>query len=888
MPLVFDSDLGQLYHGECLETLKELPGDFVDALVTDPPAAIAFMGSKWDAFPSLQAFQDFLTNVFTEAYRVLKPGAHALVWSLPKTSHHTAMALERAGFEMRDAINNVKDRSAEVEAFLGSLTLEQVELLVKAEPTDSMIGHLFGCLSLDTEVLTSQGWARWCDCLVGDPVLCYDSVSDTFSWGDVQHVHLYPYHEDAYHLVGVFTDQLLSRNHRCLIYREGCLQSVYAEDLGSNELIPYISDLSGLLQGVQACTLEYQLSGVLDPVWEDLGVGTESASSAMPCLRQVLLPEVQYCSGEGQILFVPVSRHRSDETPRGVGTSPTSSSIRTQRLDSGESNSIHPEDDRRQQPGVERRGDLFFSARELRFSKVCAMPGGLDLHGSEGWVCPRVSVNSGSGNWASLDTQGVCTPRQSQPYGQQTGEPGAICFQPRPQTVRASRYTASDLVRVERVPYDGLVWCVTVPTGAFVARRNDKVFVTGNSGFPKSLNVRKALDKSGSSEAEKWKGFGTALKPAVEIWWLARKPITKKSIVAQVLETGTGALNIDGCRVGTTKRVPGGLSRTSGNSYNGSADGSLRNETGQEDGHNPQVGRWPSNLTLQHGTGCKVVGTKTVKGDPRGECEGERPGGFFDPGSENGSGEPNARVYGDQEVPVYECALGCPVQALDEQSGSLHGAGNKNLSKIGSGNGSTYSKMGDLERNPDYYADAGGASRFFNAFESDSDPTFEPDFEALPFIYAGKASTKERNQGLEGFEPKAMHSIEDQSISTQSNRRCKLCGEVKFGQPHCTCDEPEWEETSGSKAKNFHPTLKSQKLMRHLVRLVTPPKGVVLDPFAGSGSTLVAAVTEGFRFIGVERNDDFVEIALARVRSSTGTEAEVLELKEFLDEFLPS
>lgn len=196
--------------------------------------------------------------------------------------------------------------------------------------------------------------------------------------------------------------------------------------------------------------------------------------------------------------------------------------------------------------------------------------------------------------------------------------------------------------------------------------------------------------------------------------------------------------------------------------------------------------------------------------------------------------------------------------------------------------------MGDLERNPDYYADAGGASRFFNAFESDSDPTFEPDFEALPFIYAGKASTKERNQGLEGFEPKAMHSIEDQSISTQSNRRCKLCGEVKFGQPHCTCDEPEWEETSGSKAKNFHPTLKSQKLMRHLVRLVTPPKGVVLDPFAGSGSTLVAAVTEGFRFIGVERNDDFVEIALARVRSSTGTEAEVLELKEFLDEFLPS
>lgn len=144
MPLVFDSSLGQLYHGDCSEILKELPSESVDAMVTDPPAAVAFMGSKWDSFPSLQAFQDFLTGVFTEAYRVLKPGAHALVWSLPRTSHHTAMALERAGFEIRDALDNVKDRSAEVESFLRSLDPEQVELLVRAGPTDSMVGHLFG------------------------------------------------------------------------------------------------------------------------------------------------------------------------------------------------------------------------------------------------------------------------------------------------------------------------------------------------------------------------------------------------------------------------------------------------------------------------------------------------------------------------------------------------------------------------------------------------------------------------------------------------------------------------------------------------------------------------------------------------------------------------
>jgi site-specific DNA-methyltransferase (adenine-specific) len=422
---------------------------------------------------------------------------------------------------------------------------------------------------------------------------------------------------------------------------------------------------------------------------------------------------------------------------------------------------------------------------------------------------------------------------------------------------------------------------VTVPTGAFVARRNGKVFVTGNSGFPKSLNVGKALNKIGSNpEAAKWEGFGTALKPAIEIWWMARKPLRAKSVAEQVLATGTGVINIDGCRV------------VSGPSEGGATSGA--NAFGQDSGWNPHnnrtttidrslpLGRWPSNLTLQHSPACKVIGTKTVKGDPRGDCEGERPGGFFSPGSEVGSGEPNARVYGDQEVPVYECAPGCPVKALDEQSGTLTsgtGAVKRESSKGYRGNALAADSRPEGTVIP-CFGDTGGASRFFNSFE--------PDPEAPPFFYTGKATTKERNEGLEGFEPQAMHSIDDQSISTQSNRRCKLCGEVKFGQPHCECPEPEWEETAGSKVKNNHPTLKSQKLMRHLVRLVTPKEGVVLDPFAGSGSTLVAAVTEGMRFVGIELSPEYLEIAKARLVTVVEKEEEQRERQDLLADFLPS
>jgi site-specific DNA-methyltransferase (adenine-specific) len=65
--------------------------------------------------------------------------------------------------------------------------------------------------------------------------------------------------------------------------------------------------------------------------------------------------------------------------------------------------------------------------------------------------------------------------------------------------------------------------------------------------------------------------------------------------------------------------------------------------------------------------------------------------------------------------------------------------------------------------------------------------------------------------------------------------------------------------------KNHHPTVKPQKLMRYLCRLVTPPQGVVLDPFMGSGSTGLAALSEGFDFVGIEREAEYFEIAQKRI-----------------------
>lgn len=118
---------------------------------------------------------------------------------------------------------------------------------------------------------------------------------------------------------------------------------------------------------------------------------------------------------------------------------------------------------------------------------------------------------------------------------------------------------------------------------------------------------------------------------------------------------------------------------------------------------------------------------------------------------------------------------------------------------------------------------------------------------AARFFYCAKASKRDRDEGLEGFEKRASGMVSNTS-----------------GQ-HMTRRDEGYEVAPRA---NHHPTVKPTELMRYLCRLVTPPDGVVLDPFTGSGSTGKAAILEGFRFIGIEREAEYVEIARARVEAA--------------------
>lgn len=319
------------------------------------------------------------------------------------------------------------------------------------------------------------------------------------------------------------------------------------------------------------------------------------------------------------------------------------------------------------------------------------------------------------------------------------------------------------------------------------------------SGFPKSHNISKAIDKkfgslkeveynqgggygngkfknsnvsntradghigkgkksiANSDLAKQWDGWGTALKPACEPLCLARKPLSEKTIVNNVLEHGTGGINIDECRVETEHNK---VRISKGNIYGGnSLNQSNIKHTVSKDSN--IKGRFPANVVLDEEAG----------------------------------------------------------KMLDEQSGQLSPQGSrKKKDSIGK-------FYGGGTKDSSFFGDKGGASRFF---------------------YCAKASKRERNEGLEGFEDR-------QTWASQEKRDAN------------SFDVFESDGRQKTLNKNYHPTVKPIKLMQYLIKLITPPGGTIMDPFMGSGSTGVAAKSLGFNFIGMELNEDYYKIAEARI-----------------------
>jgi hypothetical protein len=524
----------RVIESDALDALAGLDADSVDAIVTDPPAGISFMGRTWDRdHGGRDGWVSHMTGIFKQCLRVLKPGAHAFVWALPRTSHWTASAVEGAGFQIRDVIT-----------------------------------HHFG-----------SGFPK-------------------------------------------------SRD--------------VSKDLDSRKDWHALRELQGAVRTARAA----------------LEISQSEAARRMGLIAA------------GEIL--------------GGG------------------------------------GFMWFET-------------GMRVPTREQW--PKLKAALGLDD--ALDAAFEAAEREV--IGTATGKD---------------------------------------------SRAPGGVFSSGVGGYaPKEYD----LTAPETEVAKAWAGWGTGLKPASEHWILARKPLPG-TVAANLVKHGTGALNVDGCRVGIRGGTKGVGVATHTNAVYGPGMGMSESEP-------LDAGRWPPNMLLTHSAGCYPPLTA--------EEEEHALGSYFRAGQN-----------------VRRCAEGCPVRDLDEQSGE-----SVSPKTTGRGAGGQHGKLSPIGAQGTVPApgDSGGASRFFPRFR-----------------YEAKASSSEKNAGLEGL-----------PVLVGGGLQSTVAGDTRTG--HITRQE------------NNHPTVKSIALMRWLCRLITPPGGLVLDPFMGSGTTGVAALRESFRFVGIERESAYVEIARRRI-----------------------
>ena len=738
-----------LYEGDNRKTLRRLidQGVRVHSVVTDPPYGLVsiqkrfgkegsaqartdgndgsfarlsggFMGKAWDG-TGIERDPEFWRLI----YDILLPGGYVFAFSGSRTGHWQACAMETAGFIMHP-----------------------------------MHGWVFGCMDPDTECLTRRGWLRYSDLLPTDEVLQWDSTSDLLSWTVPQHIHEYDFDGQMIQIKNRHTHQVLTPNHRVYakIRRHSrhpkpityeVIESRVVDSRPSNWQVdlPMASFLEGSLN--KDVALAYIVGWWLTDAWAHKDANAVCFSQSKPATLAKLRDALSAWNPSEYVKRAKKDTHTDEHTFYLSG--PLADLLR------------------RDFPERKLTWDMLDWSIEARRALY---EGLMDGDGS------RKEDRHAEAFWSKDQDRRDVFLALALSIGIRCYEDpvkGVVYVNPKTRTTQVQGKH-----RADRLPYNGKVWCLTVPTGAFVVRRSGRPFITGNSGFPKAHNAAMAIDKAAGAaghraksfnmkgkednpradefaengreilppweavtpEAQQWEGwaYGTqAQKPALEPIYLGQKPFSEKTGAANLLKHGVGAVNIDGCRVPVNPEADASQLRTMQRGQR--TDDLNGQEWGMSKGgaDTPQVvraeGRHPANLILD----------------------------------------------GSSEV----------VSMFPDSKGQQ-------------------------ARN-----DSGSAARFFHQFGPDTDPLF--------------------------YHPKA--------------------GKLDRG---------------GSK----HPTVKPIALMQYLIRHITPPGGIVLDPFAGSGTTAEAARREGFDVILMEAEQEYVDFLNQRFNLSQVERSDSLtDLTDLLD-----
>lgn len=618
--------------GDCLDQLKNLSPNSVDSLITDPPAGIAFMGNEWDKDKGGRTqWITWMTEVMKECLRVLKPGAHGLVWAIPRTSHWTATALEDAGFEVRDVVTHLFGSG-----FPKSLDISKaIDKAAGAEREIVGYRNESGPDFSDPQFIEQGSMMRATDAKRTQIPITEPSTSEAKQWQG-------------------WGTSLKPASERWILVKK---PNIYDLDVSNKLIGELLCRMSSARFAAKVSTLNQ----------------ADSQSAQTQDFAQWLVDALTILSSTEQSELM----------------------------------------------------DMFSSPEMgLTFLNIGLLWSGiLDVLSSHGNMFTTETKTSLTIELKTLNSFLSMTIQESIILEEmiQSGQ--------EPSVGTATRLLSASYQRLRSILTLIVQSSATMPAGS-------------KASLIQNLQQHETVIQTA---------------PSSEDYILIRKPLSEKTVAANVLKHGTGGINIDASRIdGKPRATHGDRNIRTQDNLNGRYNG------GMPLGEYPvATGRFPANLILSHNPDCVEVGTKKVGSGKSGLVEYSRPdikGNNFNRADKKQKSM--GMAYGTETVAAWECTEGCEIAELDKQS-----------SKLTSN-------------------DSGGASRFF---------------------YCAKASKKDKG------------------------------------------------------VDNTHPTVKSSTLMSYLIKMITPPHGIVLDPFMGSGSTGVAAFSNEFKFIGIEKEAQYILIAHSRI-----------------------
>ena len=759
-----------LYQADCLQALKELEEGSIDSIITDPPYALTSTTK-----PRIDQSGDKEVPFIRQQSRA--GGFMGMAWDS-----------EIPSVEIWQECLRVLKNGAFAFIFMTPRQDSHLELLLNLRQAGFNISFTpivwaYACLSQDTEVLTKEGWISWerlykTNIYNNFEILIYNEENDSYVWEQPSAWNYYRIGETGYHINSLYTDQFVSANHR-VYTRKGIIQ---AKDLQEQEDIAYLPEVP---------------EGILD---------MESMAQERQERRNILLNIMQAESKYPQASFSKWQTYPF--YVRGTETETTRSYAW------------------RKEQSLERRDYLLQDTWELQRSKVYQMPKRVYQHGEERRLCNGTQDYHGTEDWQTINQNRGSASYRPQSNQQQVREPSAIQEQSGTQEVRRKSYLFTK-AKISKEYYEGIVFCPTVSTGLFIARRNGKIFITGNSGFPKAMNISKMVDKrlgferkvigekiapdgipyskrmkeghgpsfndtaygdygnnpmnttSTSEQAKSLDGSygGFQPKPAVEMIVVAMKPLSEKTYIDQALKNQHGITWLDDARI----------------PYNNNDENLARIN-------------------------------KTDKG-------------IFGFGNNNNTAE-QLKEQGIEYKGRFPANLLVSGNVLDTGEISKAGGNIKNRPTKFMVNGK---EIGN--RIFESYDDSGDFSRYFSL-----DAWAEQNL--TQFVIEPKADKGEREENLELM-------TKERALVTNFQAES-----VPYRMENGIATNPK----AITNRTNIHPSVKPIDIMSYLIKLSTREGDTVLDPFLGSGTTMIAARNLRRNCIGMEREEQYIKIAKGRLQ----------------------